>query len=70
MRALPRRRAVARALLACLVAAGVITGRPAAARPLDEVTASGVLRVAIYDDNRPFSEAGTAGPRGIDADLA
>ncbi|CAO4180388.1 Transporter substrate-binding domain-containing protein [Methylorubrum populi] len=43
---------------------------PAAARPFDEVVASGVLRIAVYDDNAPFSEAGKPTPRGIDADLA
>lgn len=40
------------------------------ARPLDEVVASGSLRVISYVDNAPFSfeEGGVA--RGIDADLA
>lgn len=58
------------AAFACLIAAGTLAGGPSVARPLDEVTASGILRVAIYDDNPPFSEVGTASPRGIDADLA
>ncbi|KOX49163.1 amino acid ABC transporter substrate-binding protein [Streptomyces purpurogeneiscleroticus] len=42
----------------------------AAARPLDQVVADGTLRVAVYGDNAPFSDAGTGKARGIDADLA
>ncbi len=68
MRALSRRGFAA--ALAGLTVAGAFAGGPVFARPFDEVMASGVLRVAIYDDNRPFSEAAQAGPRGIDADLA
>lgn len=41
------------------------------ARPLDEVTASGTLRVVAYIDNKPFSWEGEDNkPRGIDVDLA
>ncbi len=57
-------------LAAALVVGLAAATAPALARPLDEVTASGVLRVAIYDDNAPFSGAETAAPRGIDADIA
>lgn len=43
----------------------------APARPLDEVTASGTLRVIAYLDNKPFSwEDDDRKPRGIDVDLA
>ncbi|AWN40906.1 substrate-binding periplasmic protein [Methylobacterium durans] len=48
-----------------LLAAGA-----ADARPLDEVVASGTLRVALYGDNAPFSEERAGKPRGIDVDLA
>lgn len=58
-------------LAAVLAATCLTTGGRAIARPLDEVTASGVLRVAVYGDNLPFSGEGqAAAPRGIDADLA
>lgn len=42
----------------------------AVARPLDQVTADGTLRVAVYGDNAPFSDVETGQARGIDADLA
>lgn len=58
-----------RVLAALLVATGLTSGN-AVARPLDEVTASGVLRVAVYGDNVPFSSENEAAPRGIDADIA
>lgn len=48
-----------------LLAAGAVQ-----ARPLDEVVASGTLRVALYGDNAPFSEERGGRPRGIDVDLA
>ena len=45
--------------------------QPAAgARPLDQVVADGTLRVAVYGDNAPFSDAVKGQARGIDADLA
>lgn len=53
-----------------LAACGFLTCAAASARPLDEVVASGTLRVAVYDDNAPFSDAGQGSPRGIDVDLA
>lgn len=65
---LPTRRALA-AGLAALAAAGLFAGA-AAARPFDEVVASGVLRVAVYDDNVPFSNEAGGAPRGIDVDIA
>lgn len=43
---------------------------PATARPLDDVVASGTLRVAVYRENAPFSEEGRGGPSGIEVDLA
>ncbi|MBL8565105.1 MAG: transporter substrate-binding domain-containing protein [Hyphomicrobiaceae bacterium] len=43
----------------------------ASARPLDEVRASGELRVVVYDDNAPFSWTDASGVvQGVDADLA
>ena len=43
---------------------------PAQARPLDEVTASGTLKVALYSDNKPWSDMDNGKPVGIDVDLA
>ncbi len=40
------------------------------ARPLDEVVASGTLRVISYADNAPFSFEESGAARGIDVDLA
>lgn len=48
-----------------LLAAG-----PAGARPLDEVTSSGTLRVALYAENAPFSDMRDGKPAGIDVDVA
>ncbi len=61
------RRAVLAGLggLAALPASG-----PVSARPLDEVTASGTLRVALYAENAPFSELRTGKPVGIDVEVA
>lgn len=43
----------------------------AVARPLDEVKASGELRVVVYEDNAPFSWTDASGVvQGVDADLA
>ncbi|HYN40066.1 MAG TPA: transporter substrate-binding domain-containing protein [Rhodospirillales bacterium] len=42
----------------------------AAARPLDEVTQAGALRVAVYRDNAPFSFHRDGELVGIDVDLA
>lgn len=62
--------ATRRALLALLGAAAVTGAAPAFARPLDEVTQSGVLRVALYRENAPFSDSSDKGPVGIDVELA
>ena len=43
---------------------------PIAARPLDEVVGSGVLRVIAYLDNAPFSWDDNGTPKGIDVDIA
>jgi ABC-type amino acid transport substrate-binding protein len=51
------------------IAIGMLTG-DAAARPLDEVVGSGVLRVIAYLDNAPFSWDDNGKPRGIDVDIA
>lgn len=62
------RRSLLRGLAATL-AASALSG-PLAAAPLDKVRALGLLRVAVYKDNRPWSwnDGGTL--RGIDVDLA
>lgn len=43
---------------------------PAIARPLDDVMASKVLKVIIYEDNEPFSWTENGEPRGIDVEIA
>ncbi|MDE4912852.1 transporter substrate-binding domain-containing protein [Methylobacterium sp. 092160098-2] len=63
-------RSSARLLLACGLLLALRFQPEAAARPLDQVVADGTLRVAVYGDNAPFSDAGTGKARGIDADLA
>jgi polar amino acid transport system substrate-binding protein len=54
--------------LAGFAAATAVSG--ASARPLDEVMASGELRVALYRDNAPFSDDPDGKPVGIDVDIA
>lgn len=54
--------------LASAVATAI--GGSALARPFDEVKSSGVLRVALYRDNAPFSDDPDGKPVGIDVDLA
>lgn len=52
-------------------AAFVLSAGVAGARPLDDVKKSGFLRVAVYGENRPFSELDKDNkPVGIDVDLA
>lgn len=63
-------RSSTRLLLACGLLLALRFQPEAAARPLDQVVADGTLRVAVYGDNAPFSDAGTGKARGIDADLA
>ncbi|WP_430912019.1 substrate-binding periplasmic protein [Methylobacterium sp. sgz302541] len=54
-----------------VVAAGLLGPvAPGEARPLDQVKAEGVLRVALYADNAPFSFEKAGKPHGIDVDLA
>ena len=40
------------------------------ARPLDEVVASGSIRIALYSENKPWSDMEKGKPVGIDVDLA
>lgn len=42
---------------------------PAVARALDEIKASNLLRIAVYDDNRPFSWSDSGRVVGIEADI-
>jgi len=57
-----------RAMLAGIAAAAVLP-RMADAAPLAKVKANGMLRVAIYQDNTPWSWEEGGQIRGIDADL-
>lgn len=45
-------------------------GHVCSARPLDEVLASKTMRVAVYEDNAPFSYLNNGKPEGIDVDIA
>jgi ABC-type amino acid transport substrate-binding protein len=51
-------------------AALLFAAAPASARPLDAVREDGTLRVALYDDNAPFSAKANGKPTGIEVDLA
>lgn len=54
-----------------LIAAALwLAAGPALARPLDAVRADGTLRVALYEDNAPFSALKDGKPTGIEVDLA
>ncbi|WP_408590768.1 transporter substrate-binding domain-containing protein [Novosphingobium sp.] len=64
----PSRRAVI-AGLAALGLGCVLKSGPASAAPLAKVKADGVLRVAVYQDNRPWSWSDGGNLRGIDVDL-
>lgn len=59
-----------RRVLAGLAGLPALAARPAPARPLDTVTEEGVLRVALYAENAPFSEMRDGRPSGIDVDVA
>ncbi len=53
-----------------LAASWLLAAAPALSRPMDEVRADGTLRVALYDDNAPFSARKDGKPTGIEVDLA
>ena len=65
-----RARTVLRVAALCAAAASALATAPASARPLDEVTASGTLRVALYGENKPWSDMENGKPVGIDVDVA
>jgi ABC-type amino acid transport substrate-binding protein len=54
---------------AAFIAALIFLSNPSVARPLDEVVASGTLRVISYVDNAPFSFEENGVAKGIDVDL-
>ncbi|MGL4397822.1 MAG: substrate-binding periplasmic protein [Hyphomicrobium sp.] len=62
----------ARAAIALAAVMGALASfaMPAAARPLDDVLASKVIKVIAYDDNKPFSWTEDGVVKGIDVDLA
>lgn len=62
-------RSRARLALACGLLLALGFQPEAGARPLDQVVADGTLRVAVYGDNAPFSDAVNGKVQGIDADL-
>lgn len=53
-----------------LAASLLLATGPALSRPLDAVRADGTLRVALYEDNFPFSGLKDGKPAGIEVDLA
>lgn len=55
---------------ATLALLALVPAAPAGARPLDEVTASGTLRIALYKENAPWSDMDNGRPVGIDVDIA
>lgn len=57
------------AAVLALIIAVVATSTESLARPLDDVRASGVLRVIVYTDFRPFSWEDGGKVVGIDADI-
>ena len=64
------RLALRRRLIAALVFAGSLGGAAVAARPIAEVEASGVLRVAVYQDYKPYSWRENGEARGVDVEIA
>lgn len=73
-RSVPKRRGALAALLFAFVLMPVLAiwlgATGAGARPLDEVKAGNLLRVALYENNRPFSWREGEKVVGIDVDLA
>lgn len=61
------KRLSARAALLCALFAS--SALPAFARPLDDVVASKVLKIAVYQDNAPFSWSEDGVAKGIDVDF-
>ena len=53
-----------------MLLAGILLSGHAAARPLDDVTRSGTLNIAVYRDNPPFSFRYLGELVGIDIDLS
>ena len=65
---LPLRRRLCALALALFTAAGV--SAPLHARPLDKVRETGVLRVAVYQDYKPYSWRENGQTVGIDVEIA
>ena len=65
---LPLRRRLSAAALSLALACGF--GALAQARPLDAVRQTGVLRVTVYQDYKPYSWSEGGQSRGIDVELA
>jgi polar amino acid transport system substrate-binding protein len=60
-----------RGFATALLAGAAVCGPSATdARPLDDVVSSGVLRVSVYSDNKPFSVEQDGKRSGIDVELA
>ncbi|GJE40339.1 substrate-binding periplasmic protein [Methylobacterium persicinum] len=64
------RRALLAATAVLLAAALPPATAPAVARSLDAVREDGTLRVALYEDNAPFSALRDGKPAGIEVDIA
>ncbi len=61
-----RQRSAYMALLCALVAFFAL---PVSARPLDDVVASKILKIAVYEDNAPFSWSEDGVAKGIDVEF-
>lgn len=67
---LTRRRWLGRAAMTCLALGGPLALQAEELTDLAKVRASGVLKVALYKDNSPYSEGNAQDMRGVDVALA
>lgn len=64
-----RRAATPLVTILSALAAWLLATPAAQARPLDEVVAGGVLRIAVYESNKPFSYTEDGQLKGIDVEI-
>jgi ABC-type amino acid transport substrate-binding protein len=67
---LTRRRWLGRTAMTCLALGGPLALQAEELTDLAKVRASGVLKVALYKDNSPYSEGNAQDMRGVDVALA
>jgi ABC-type amino acid transport substrate-binding protein len=61
---------LAASTLAAAVGTGFVAAKAVQARPLDDITDTGYIRIAVYRDFPPFSFVRHGRPAGVDVDLA